>query len=434
MRETVPPTHNRRCFGRHAFGIMSMACLLMCWGMVPKVFAGVSSSKIGPHVLGSTTSTGVQTILDACPRVAKWMTPLGGAAQQIANYRSRCPGGIVVIRVYVSNGDASYSVSDNPQSSAENYWSKMQGGLAGIPPCHIDWLEGPNEVDNVPDWTQNFSAANWYASFCSRLADLMNAAGYHPLLGSLPVGSPKLASESPEGVNYFKPIADALKQKSYLWGWSYHAYTPDACKDNEHEKWYSLRFRTTRDECGLANVPIIFTEGGFDKGGGLTDGWSDNVTKDQYLDWLRWFDSQICGDREVLGETIFQLGETDRWKSWNLGPIAGDFANFLQTTSQTCQAVEVDAGCIEEHAAGEDGASADDGPVADDGSTADDSLDAGSADDPSVADDDFSDLEPQVVGSCGCASVVPEWSFLLGLLAVGVTLLILNSLTRPKEF
>lgn len=152
----------------------------------------LSPSKLCPHILGVPNNTAGATILGGCPRVAKWIVPASGIDVAISSYKSHCPGGIVVLRVFISPSMAAYSAANDPAASANDFWSKMtsQSLNAAGPANQIDWLEGPNELDNLPNWYNDLTAANWVASFWSALADLMHNAGYNPLVGSLVAGQP----------------------------------------------------------------------------------------------------------------------------------------------------------------------------------------------------------------------------------------------------
>jgi hypothetical protein len=284
----------------------------------------LSSSKLGPHVLGVSSNTGAVTILAACPRVAKWVIPNAGVDLAISSYKTRCPTGTVILRIYVPASLATYSVTNDPVASANDFWNKMLSqGLGAIShPAEIDWLEGPNELDNLPNWYNDAAAATWVASFWSTLADLMHAARYNPLVGSLEGGQP-----SP--VTVFGPVATAMKSKAYRWGWSYHAYTFGATTNGATETAYALYYRQVRDQNGLAGIPLVLSEGGY-----LTTtstGWQGRLTNAQYLSWLKWFDAQMKQDSEVVGLTIFQVGNTTDWQTFDLTPIAPDLANYLTT-------------------------------------------------------------------------------------------------------
>ena len=72
------------------------------------------------------------------------------------------------------------------------------------------------------------------------------------------------------------------------------------------------------------------------EGGYLTTtstGWQGQLTNDQYLSWLKWFDAQMKQDPEVSGLTIFQVGNNTDWLSFDLTPMAPQLANYLTTGS-----------------------------------------------------------------------------------------------------
>lgn len=286
----------------------------------------MSTSRLGPHVLGAANNAGAVTVLDACPRVAKWVAPTPGIDLAISNYKNLCPSGSVILRVYVSPSMAAYSTMDDPAASANDFWNKMsaQGLSAAGPSNLIDWVEGPNELDNLPNWYNDATTANWVATFWSTLADLMHNAGYNPLVGSLVAGQPSPAT-------VFAPLAAAMKSKSYKWGWSYHSYTFGATMSVSSETAYALYYRQVRDQNNLAGIPLVLSEGGY-----LTTsstGWQGQLTNDQYLSWLKWFDGQMKQDPDALGLTIFQIGNTTDWQSFDITPIAQPLANYLTTGS-----------------------------------------------------------------------------------------------------
>ena len=284
----------------------------------------LSASKLGPHVLATPNNSGAVTILGACPRVAKWVAPYPGTDLAISSYKTQCPSGIVILRIFVPPSMATYTPADDPTASANDFWNKMstQGLSAAGPPNQINWLEGPNELDNLPNWYNDATAANWVASFWSTLADLIHNAGYNPLVGSLVGGQP-----SP--VTMFGPLAAVMKSKPYKWAWGYHSYTFTASMDVGTETAYALYYRQVRDQNGLSGIPLVLSEGGY-----LTPsstGWQGQLTNDQYLSWLKWFDAQIKSDPEVLGFTIFQVGNTTDFQSFDLTPMAQDLAKYLST-------------------------------------------------------------------------------------------------------
>jgi hypothetical protein len=319
---TQPSSPTQNCVVRNGSGTVGTANVTT----VAVVCTTASSSKLGPSVLGAPNNAGAVTILNACPRVAKWTAAMTGIDLAIANYKSRCPEGAVILSVYVSPSIATYSTTNDAAASANDFWNKMlaQGLSTSGQPNQIDWLEGPNELDNLPNWYNDPAAADWVASFWSTLADLMHNAGYIPLVGSLVAGQPSPATN-------FAPVALAMKSKAYRWGWCYHSYTFGATTIAGTESAYALYYRQVRDQNGLAGVPLVLCEGGY-----LTPtstGWQGQLTNDQYLAWLKWFDGQMQQDPEVSGLTIFQVGNTTDWASFDLTPIAQEIANYLTTGS-----------------------------------------------------------------------------------------------------
>lgn len=285
----------------------------------------LSGSKLGPHVLGDASDSAALQIQDACPRVAKWLArsgELGG----IRRYRERCPGGQVVIRVYVPQS-VHYGLTTLPSAAAEDFWTRIGPQLSELPPSIVDWVEGVNELDNVEDWYHNGSASTWFAEFSSRLADLIHAAGYNPLLGSIAVGNPSLEGEQLFGKGgAMLPLAEVIRSKRYKIGWSYHAYGNNLFAPDDAKFW-TLRYRLIRDQAGLVGVPLVLTEGGQD---GQRGGWKDRTNADTYMHWLRWLDGELKKDAEVVGVTLFQVGQHADWSRFDLAPISEKLVEYLK--------------------------------------------------------------------------------------------------------
>lgn len=290
--------------------------------------AALSTSKLGPHVLGDPNDDAVKLIVDACPRAAKWLVGGGADLGNIKRYRSNCPGGVVVLRVYVPQS-VKYRLSDNASASADDFWrNHVKPHLGGFPPSVVDWLEGVNELDNVEDWYHNGEASMWFAVFSSRLADLIHDAGYNPLLGSIAVGNPALGGELGFGAQgAMGPLAKVIRSKKYKVGWSYHSYGNELFAEADSKYW-ALRYRMIRDQAGLGGIPIVLTEGGQD---GPRRGWRNrNTPEDQYFSWLMWLDEELKKDPEVVGVTLFQVGQSADWADFSLGPIADKLATYLK--------------------------------------------------------------------------------------------------------
>ena len=96
---------------------------------------------------------------------------------KISGYQSGCPDGTVVLRAYVPGSMAAYSVADDPAASAGDFWNKTAAqGLRGAgPPSQIDWLEVPNELEDLPNWYNDPAAANWWHRFGRALRILCTA-------------------------------------------------------------------------------------------------------------------------------------------------------------------------------------------------------------------------------------------------------------------
>ncbi len=302
--------------------------------------------KLGIHELGPVNDPPTLTLIGGCPRVVKWLSNGGisnsDIAGAMASYRAACPRSTTVLRVYV-DASTHYATTDSATADAADFWQKMQPGLTGIPPSSIDWLEGPNELDNLPDWYHDLPTAQWFATFWAALADTMNAAGFHPLVGSIAVGNPALAGDlGPGQPCAMQPLATVITGKGYRIGWSYHSYTPNAQENEANELYYSLRYRLISQQTTLAGVPIVLTEGGEDAPGG----WQGITPPATYLAWLRWFDGEMHADADVTGMTIFQVGNRTNWNAFDLGPIASDLAAYESSPAAglTCGAYAQQAG------------------------------------------------------------------------------------------
>jgi hypothetical protein len=234
-----------------------------------------------------------------------------------------------VVRVEVS---AKYLVTQVPESAADDFWQRVQDGLVDIAAQHVDWLEGPHELDNIPDWTHDAEAAHWYAAFWSRLADQMHSVPFNPLVGSIPSGAPALDGELNAGSkNLFKPIAEVMKSKSYRWGWSASAYSQELSQSASTEAGTSLRYRAIHDQCGLGTVPLVLSEAGQGP-----VGWKAReppTTGAAYLAWLEWFDGQLQADAYLQGAALFELGAEGRYASYDLAPLAKDLGSWIRAAS-----------------------------------------------------------------------------------------------------
>lgn len=292
------------------------------------VLAAGPASKLGPAIAASPYDQGAAALLDHCPAVASYLAPMPSLSNAIVALRQACPKTQIAVRASVS---AKFDSTSDPSAAAQSFWLTMQGSLGGVAPATIDWLEGPHGFDNVPDWSKDAAAAAWVASFWSRLADLMNEAQFHPLVGSIPSGAPALDGQLAAGsTNLFKPIADEMKKKTYRWGWSYQAYTASLIRETALQAASALRYRAIHDQCALGDTPLVLTEAGQ----GPSSGWGALGTSSaNYLAWLQWFDGELQLDSYVVGAALFQFGDRGTYASFNLGDLAADLGRWLQDPS-----------------------------------------------------------------------------------------------------
>ncbi len=288
---------------------------------------GLSASKLGPHVMSNPADRSAVAVLNECPRLAKWVSRAGEVTFAIGEFRVRCPGAAVVVRVDVQL-PAPYKTSDPAADSADDYWQRMQSGLAGLDARWVDWLEGPNEDEALPGWTQDPVKAAWYAEFWSRLADRMKQSGFTPLVGSIPAGEPALRNAlEPDSKNLFSPVAEAMKAKAYRWGWSYHAYSRNLGRNFCNELDNTLRYRKIRDECGLDRIPIVLSEAAMAAPGWLASGTSNEA----YMQWLRWLDARAREDSEVVGIGLFQFGDKSTANDFDLANLEDELVAHLRS-------------------------------------------------------------------------------------------------------
>ena len=297
-----------------------------------------SDSKLGVHMIDVYTP-GTRRIIAAGPRVLKVLDPRAhtDVRQAIRDFKARVPDGIVVMRVWEGTPDLRYSVRDDPHKSADDFWSRVLApavdALAPDDRKRVDFLEGPNEGENTPTW-ESVEAARWFAAFWVRLAEHIARAGFRPCVGSIAVGNPPgNATERAARLEAFVPALRAAKKHAGVW--SYHAYSIGYTTDADAERWHALRYRQVyaflrTHHPALADLPVLLTEAGIDRAGNpRTDGWQARGDAERYRAWLRWFDDELRRDPQVLGATLFAIGNPHGWPSFDLEPIAGWLAGHI---------------------------------------------------------------------------------------------------------
>lgn len=309
------------------------------------LFEPLSQSKLGIHLIGRYTG-GARKVIAAGPTVIKVLDPQANSEmiEAVRDYKRRCPNGIVVMRVWERTSQVRYSLSDNPERCAEDFWRKvLEPAVKALSPSDrklVDFLEGPNEGENTPTW-ESVESARWFGLFWVHLAKRIAFEGLRPCIASIAVGNPPgTLNEIFAKLNVFVPALRAAKQ--FNGAWSYHAYSLEYTTDLGIETWYSLRYRLfydflRRNHPNLADLPILLTEAGIDRRGNpKTDGWRARGDSEKFQNWLRWFDSELQKDKEVIGATLFQIGDPQGWWSFDLEPVADWLADYL-TSNKACQ-------------------------------------------------------------------------------------------------
>jgi MYXO-CTERM domain-containing protein len=288
--------------------------------------AATTNSKLGGYFARSDAADS-HKVVAACPRLAVFVLPDAWAINAIVSLASNCPDTKVVVRV---RSTKKFTVADDPVQAATAYWNTINGDLATVTGRGV-WLEGPNEVENIPDWTGSAANAEWAAKFFAGFADLASGAGYAPIVGAIRSGSPKLAGELTAGSeNLFKPIATAMKAKAYPWGWSYHAFSAELVHSSFAEADTTLRYRRIRTECALQGIPLFITAAGQGAPGWLKAG----TTPAAYLEWMDWLDARLEEDSDVQGAALYQFGGTAGTEpDYALASVADGLVALLASTA-----------------------------------------------------------------------------------------------------
>lgn len=294
---------------------------------------GVSASKLSVHFIGRYTPGG-REVVRAGPRLIKILDLGDDMRRAMREYKRLYPKGIVVLRIYTP---IRYSQKDSPELCARRFWDEvLWPPISKLPESErrlIDYLEGPNEGDSTPTW-ESVDSVRWFARFWMALAPIMRRHGFRPCIGSIAVGNPGGTPEQVE--EKIAAFAPALRQAWWMGGaWSYHAYSIRYTTDLGEETWYCLRYRRLHEVLGrrfpdLARMPVILTEGGIDESGDPNrSGWQARGTLEKYQEWLKWFDSELRKDPYVVGVTLFQIGNPEGWRSFDLEPVAPWLAGHL---------------------------------------------------------------------------------------------------------
>jgi len=288
--------------------------------------APVACGKTGAQTLDATAE--FKQFLQACPRVAKWVSG-GGYADfgGMQDYKCACQGGAAILRIW--GPAASYATGDD-------LWNARYAFLDGATAdqkAAVDYLESDNECDSG----HCFDDAAGYNTFLLQWVARAKAAGFKPLIGNIAVGNPggDVETCSGDGMQKFGAIVPAILAAAKAGGgWGYHSYTNYwAHEAGGMNSYLTFRYRRYLDcHPELANVPLIMTEAGFDKGGNPdADGWKANGSSQTYLDWLKWYQTEIAKDGPVFGAALFTFAPAGNWSSFRLDSIAGELAGLVKS-------------------------------------------------------------------------------------------------------
>lgn len=322
-------------------------CLFAFFRLPSFVSAGLSPSKLGMYVVDGQDSDKVATILSACPAFLKIQVTANhlGLGAVAKSYKKSCPGGIVIVRVYVDARDKKYSIdpvhpAQSGTDAANSFWDdflarpvadmKADGSLTGD-----DFVAGPNEYDNTPAITEP-NAVEWYSSFWTQLAkNISEKGGVKPMLGEMQgdfdAGKAQLLGQA---------LAAAMPAIMTAHGaWSHHAYGYSTSGDSAQEVDHALIYRKIYAEISShispsQIAPLYLTEVGAEH---LQ---SPRAHADTFEAWLKWFDGEIKNDPYVSGGTIFEIGSFDgishdpgrpdgQWADRDIAPLADDLKKYF---------------------------------------------------------------------------------------------------------
>lgn len=296
-------------------------------------------------------------------------------------YKTQVPDGIAVLRIFTQPGPCfdtdgcgdpkavkKPSLPDPVISARQYYGGNFDGtdyGAGQIKPIidaintdtqvkeyfhKFDYLESPNEAEQITDWSSN-ERVDWLAKFWDELSRIYREKAEIGTCVSISNGDLGNTDTTPpqtieSHVKIFAPTLRKLKERSGAW--CYHAFftkniekLKGATPDLGEENWYSLRFKQFYNAFNvypelndLKSFPIILSEAGIDVlGNPTTGGWKAILNNDgkKYMDYLRWFDTQIKPISYVKGAAIWEIGDPQSWSSYDLDPIAADFASYLSS-------------------------------------------------------------------------------------------------------
>jgi len=233
------------------------------------------------------------------------------------------PGCKVIARYYLPDGDSNALVALGAVG-ADQWFEWMMPRLRRWAYAH----EGPNEPQPMAD--RGFRCQ--LDAFTVRLVERMNVArlrlvGHNWGVGWLDVGHAK----------EFVRSVTALADGGHLLG--LHEYSAPAMWNGQCH--YCLRYRSTLAELRAAGARIpqvIVGECGIDGGvlgqAHARKGWKSFChSESEYLEQLKWYDSELMKDPEVETACIFTAGPDNLWFDFEVTqPLAWALADYIAAT------------------------------------------------------------------------------------------------------
>lgn len=301
---------------------MAAAMLLLC-----SCAHAVPVTKIGLNYIGGDSTT-TKKLIDTgnLPVLRTGINEISGL---IPYYRQRNPNGVVAVAMVGDNIDTTKDPVSEAQRRWNNYLSPRLSGLTPSQKAMVNYLEvSPNMRE-----PHSVAEAQWWSTYAQTLCPLVGTAGFKPMIYTIGVGG------IPTDTSILQAMIPSFRAAhQYGGGWAYHGYTIHYTKDVGVENWYSLRFRQTYSFFAsyapdLLDMKLVLAEGGVDYAGNPpTDGYAYRGSREQYADWLVWYDNQIKQNSYVVGVALFKIGGgPETWSSFDLDPMLPWMTSYYLT-------------------------------------------------------------------------------------------------------
>jgi hypothetical protein len=313
-------------------------------------------SKLCPHTLNAHPDT--LAMVEAGSPLVKLVNDFGLAERLLALN----PQLIIVGRVFSEyNPDEKAKQEADPVAEARAWMTHYQAQYQLNPLIKL-W-EGPNEpVFGDAHNPTSASGVAWYAQFEAERVRLLAALGLRAVVGNFATGTLDL----PLWPGFLPALRAAHEHggmlgvheysSPWMW-WLTGAYQTQNCPDQfatgpgeGDEGWLTLRYRKVYRQHliphGLGALPLVITENGLDATGDACepntsgpwkthfdfwnryDGRFDPIDywrgperdpEKYYAEQLMWYDGELQKDAFVMGATLFSVGVTGGWQSFDVG-------------------------------------------------------------------------------------------------------------------